>query len=457
MPRAGAALRGGRLAVHAHRRQHARHLRLREGAAARRATRRGGRGQPRARDLRPRVRPHRRLRARAREPGALGRAGARVRSRRGGSRPAHARLSPGGLRGRLRRAPAPPTRRRSSSPSRRATFPPRSSCTRRSPSSPPTVGTGRRVEREAEASGQLAEREGLTGKLCFPYMMRGMLRWREGKFDESAKGLRRAADLAEQVGRSEVAFQSLFWLAASLRQRGDYADADTELARALDLCERAGLVAQSVEAISARAVNLALRRKAGRGARGRRRGRAARRPAPVSGRQGGEPRGPRRRGGRSGRVERRADRGPRRVAGARPAARRRPLRLPARAPAARLRTPTKPARRCSRPPPRRSATASTTSRSSPSGCCPLSAHLGESRPCRSLSARTGSRSTGRSAARARSSCWLPTPSFTHRCTTLSPPTSLPITVSSAMTTAAPGSRPARVRTTCIPGPRTWWR
>ena len=89
-------------------------------------------------------------------------------------------------------------------------------------------------------------------------MMRGMLRWREGNFDESAKGLRRAAELAEQVGRSEVAFQSLYWLAASLRQRGDYADADTELARALDLCERAGLVAQSVEAISARAVNLAL-------------------------------------------------------------------------------------------------------------------------------------------------------------------------------------------------------
>ena len=71
-------------------------------------------------------------------------------------------------------------------------------------------------------------------------MMRGMLRWREGDFDESAKVLRRAAELAEQVGRSEVAFQSLFWLAASLRQRGDYADADTELARALDLCERAG-------------------------------------------------------------------------------------------------------------------------------------------------------------------------------------------------------------------------
>jgi tetratricopeptide (TPR) repeat protein len=114
------------------------------------------------------------------------------------------------------------------------------------------------VEREAEASGQLAEREGLMGKLCFPYMMRGMLRWREGKFDEAAQGLRQAADLAEQVGRSEVAFQSLFWLGAALRQCGDHADADTELARALDLCERAGLVAQSVEAISSRAVNLAL-------------------------------------------------------------------------------------------------------------------------------------------------------------------------------------------------------
>jgi len=114
------------------------------------------------------------------------------------------------------------------------------------------------VATEAEASGSLAEREGLTGKLCFPYMMRGMLLWREGAFDEAAKGLRRAAELAEQVGRSEVAFQSLYWLAAALRQRGDYADADTELARALDLCERAGLVAQSVEAISARAVTQAM-------------------------------------------------------------------------------------------------------------------------------------------------------------------------------------------------------
>jgi class 3 adenylate cyclase/tetratricopeptide (TPR) repeat protein len=114
------------------------------------------------------------------------------------------------------------------------------------------------VERETEASASLAEREGLTGKLCFPYVMRGTLRWREGDFDASAELLRSAAELAEQVGRSEVAFQALFWLASALRQRGDYADADTELSRALDICERAGLVAQSVEAISARALTLML-------------------------------------------------------------------------------------------------------------------------------------------------------------------------------------------------------
>jgi tetratricopeptide (TPR) repeat protein len=64
------------------------------------------------------------------------------------------------------------------------------------------------------------------------------------------------------VGRSEVAFSALFWLAAAHRDSGNLAGAETELARALDICERAGLIAQSVEAISARAVALAL---AGRG------------------------------------------------------------------------------------------------------------------------------------------------------------------------------------------------
>jgi tetratricopeptide (TPR) repeat protein len=114
------------------------------------------------------------------------------------------------------------------------------------------------VERETHASGDLAEREGLTGKLCFPYLMRGWLAWREGDLDGAEESLRHAAELAEQVGRSEVAFQALFALAATLRQRDDHTGAEDALVRALDLCERAGLVAQSIEAISARAVVLAL-------------------------------------------------------------------------------------------------------------------------------------------------------------------------------------------------------
>src|SRR4051794_4995983 len=114
------------------------------------------------------------------------------------------------------------------------------------------------VERAAEASASLAEREGLYGKLCFPDLMRGVLSWRAGDWDAAAKSFRRAHELGEQVGRSEVAFNALYWLASTLRERGDLSAAETELTRALDICERAGLIAQSVEAISARAVVLAL-------------------------------------------------------------------------------------------------------------------------------------------------------------------------------------------------------
>jgi len=114
------------------------------------------------------------------------------------------------------------------------------------------------VERSTEASAALAEREGLLGNLCFPYVMRGVLHWREGRWDEAAAACRRAHELGEQVGRSEVAFSALYWLAATLRDHGEYADAETALARALDVCERAGLIAQSIESIAARAVTLAL-------------------------------------------------------------------------------------------------------------------------------------------------------------------------------------------------------
>ena len=123
-------------------------------------------------------------------------------------------------------------------------------------------GEWEKVEEGTETVAALVEREGLTGKLCFPHLLRGALRWREGDLDGAERSLRRAAELAEQVGRSEIGFVALHWLATTLRDRGDHADAEQVLATALDTCERAGLVAQSVEATAARAINQALAGKA---------------------------------------------------------------------------------------------------------------------------------------------------------------------------------------------------
>src|SRR4029079_2646185 len=53
-----------------------------------------------------------------------------------------------------------------------------------------------RGEREAagsatDASQELAEREGLTGKLCFPDLMRGVILWHEGELDEGGELIER--------------------------------------------------------------------------------------------------------------------------------------------------------------------------------------------------------------------------------------------------------------------------
>ena len=114
------------------------------------------------------------------------------------------------------------------------------------------------VAASTEASAELAEREGLVGKLCLPYSLRGLLLWREGRLEEATVLFHQAHELAEQVGWSEIAFQALFGLALALRDSGDYASAADTLDRAIDLCERAGLLAQSIQATAARAVVLAL-------------------------------------------------------------------------------------------------------------------------------------------------------------------------------------------------------
>jgi tetratricopeptide (TPR) repeat protein len=105
---------------------------------------------------------------------------------------------------------------------------------------------------------EVAEREGLIGKLSFPYGLRGFLRWREGALEEAERSFRRAQELAEQVGWSEIQFTALFGLALVLRDRGDHSASVSALDRALDVCERAGLVAQSVQVMALRAVVLAL-------------------------------------------------------------------------------------------------------------------------------------------------------------------------------------------------------
>jgi predicted ATPase/class 3 adenylate cyclase len=114
------------------------------------------------------------------------------------------------------------------------------------------------VEASTNASAELAEREGLVGKLSLPYALRGLLRWREGRTAEAVELFERSYELAERVGWSELAFQALFGLSTALRDTGDFEGASHALERAVDVCERAGLIAQSIQATGARAVVLSL-------------------------------------------------------------------------------------------------------------------------------------------------------------------------------------------------------
>ena len=169
VPGARRALRGGGLALHAHRRQHARDLRVREGAAPGRAPRRGRGREPRVRDLRAGVRPHRRLRARA----------ARTSSARSSS-PASSTRARRSARccalgyylevfeadydGAAERLP----RGARDLAERRATCRPRSSCTRTSPRSPPTAAAGRTPSARPRRPSSSPSARASIGKLCFP-------------------------------------------------------------------------------------------------------------------------------------------------------------------------------------------------------------------------------------------------------------------------------------------------
>jgi class 3 adenylate cyclase/tetratricopeptide (TPR) repeat protein len=107
------------------------------------------------------------------------------------------------------------------------------------------------VKRASDESAQLAEREGLVGKLCLPNTLRGLLSWREGEFDASVRLFTDAHQLAERIGWSEVSFSALLGLAAARRDQGDLESARQALTRALTVCERAGLTTQSIQAHAA--------------------------------------------------------------------------------------------------------------------------------------------------------------------------------------------------------------
>src|SRR6185312_2447072 len=48
------------------------------------------------------------------------------------------------------------------------------------------------VKRSSDASAELSEREGLVGKLCLPYALRGRLHWREGAWRDAEDSYKRA-------------------------------------------------------------------------------------------------------------------------------------------------------------------------------------------------------------------------------------------------------------------------
>jgi class 3 adenylate cyclase/tetratricopeptide (TPR) repeat protein len=104
------------------------------------------------------------------------------------------------------------------------------------------------VERASGASAELAEREGLVGKLCLAHTLRGLMSWRAGDWEESARLFALAYELAERLGWSEAAFSALLGLSVTQRDRGDLAGAEATLAEALAVCERAGLLADSIRA-----------------------------------------------------------------------------------------------------------------------------------------------------------------------------------------------------------------
>ena len=96
------------------------------------------------------------------------------------------------------------------------------------------------------------------GKLCLPNVMRGRLCWRDGDWETSARLLGSAHTVAERVGcRRSRSARCSRWL-EPCATAASWTQAEATLGEALALCDRAGLVPQSVHAFAALALVEAL-------------------------------------------------------------------------------------------------------------------------------------------------------------------------------------------------------
>ena len=138
----------------------------------------------------------------------------------------------------------------------------------------------RRQRRALRAGG--ADRQAVP-----PYALRGRLHWRAGEWQESERSYRRAHELAEQMGWSEVCFDALYGLSTTLRDQGESAGAESALAAGARGM-RARRPDRAVDPGERRARARARpRRPRRRSRRGGRRGGGARRARALPGRRGG--------------------------------------------------------------------------------------------------------------------------------------------------------------------------
>ena len=87
------------------------------------------------------------------------------------------------------------------------------------------------VEERAASSGELAQREGLSGQLCLPLLLEGVSAWRRADSEGAEAKLASSREIATAGGRSEVAFLATLWTGACHNDRGELDEAAEKFSR----------------------------------------------------------------------------------------------------------------------------------------------------------------------------------------------------------------------------------